>query len=331
MNRAEIMAGWLPEGETPKASGEHFAPSNIALCKYWGKRDSELNLPVNASLSVSLDQLGSRTRVEPIESATDEVWLNGMRQTPDSRFATRVSAFIDLFRSRHPELAFRVHTNNNIPTAAGLASSASGFAALTKALNDAFSLGLSATAQSVVARLGSGSACRSLFDGFVEWQMGVREDGLDSHAIALEQRWPGLSIGLLKVDESEKIVDSRAGMQRTKETAHLYQSWPLQAAADLSRLQQAIETRDFALLGSVAEQNALSMHATMIASWPPLLYWQPESVAAMQKVWRLRSEGLAVYFTMDAGPNLKLLFEAASGPALEAQFPGLEIVQPFGA
>ncbi|GGB82977.1 hypothetical protein GCM10011352_06000 [Marinobacterium zhoushanense] len=330
MNRAEIMAGWLPETATPKVSAEHFAPSNIALCKYWGKRDTELNLPVNASLSVSLDQLGSRTRVEPIESVSDEVWLNGMRQPADSRFASRVSAFIDLFRSRHPELAFRVHSVNNIPTAAGLASSASGFAALTKALDDAFGLGLSPTQQSVAARLGSGSACRSLFDGFVEWQMGVREDGLDSHGVRLEQTWPGLCIGLLKVDESEKSVDSRAGMQRTKETAHLYQSWPLQAAADLSRLQQAIETRDFALLGSVAEQNALSMHATMIASWPPLLYWQPGSVAAMQKVWRLRAEGLAVYFTMDAGPNLKLLFEAASRPALEAQFPGLEIVQPFG-
>jgi len=324
------MAGWLPESATPGASAEHFAPSNIALCKYWGKRDSELNLPVNASLSVSLDQLGSRTRVEPIEADSDDVWLNGVRQAADSRFARRVSAFIDLFRSRHPELAFRVDTGNNIPTAAGLASSASGFAALTKAMNDAFGLGLSSTEQSVVARLGSGSACRSLFDGFVEWRMGVRADGLDSHGVALEQRWPGLCIGLLKVDESEKSVDSRAGMQRTKETAHLYQSWPLQAAADMSKLQQAIETRDFALLGSVAEQNALSMHATMIASWPPLLYWQPDSVAAMQKVWRLRAEGLALYFTMDAGPNLKLLFESASRTALETHFPGLEIVQPFG-
>lgn len=333
MSRIDIMAGWLPEGlpngKAPKPSEEHFAPSNIALCKYWGKRDHELNLPVNASLSVSLDNLGTRTRVEPIDALTDEVWLNGAVQATESRFAQRVTGFIDLFRSRHPELAFRVHTENNIPTAAGLASSASGFAALTKAMNDSLGLGLSTTAQSVVARLGSGSACRSLFDGFVEWQMGVREDGLDSHAIPLEQSWPGFCIGLVKVDESEKSVDSRAGMQRTKETAHLYQSWPLQAAADLSRLQQAIESRDFALLGSVAEQNALSMHATMIASWPPLLYWQPGSVAAMQKVWRLRSEGLALYFTMDAGPNLKLLFESASTDAVQSEFPELEIVQPF--
>ncbi|MBR9885473.1 MAG: diphosphomevalonate decarboxylase, partial [Oceanospirillales bacterium] len=187
MNRIDVMAGWMSEATIPKASAEHFAPSNIALCKYWGKRDSELNLPVNASLSVSLDTLGSRTRVEPIEAASDEVWLNGVRQVSDSRFARRVSGFIDLFRIRHPELAFRVDTHNNIPTAAGLASSASGFGALTKALVDAFGLGLSATEQSIIARLGSGSACRSLFDVLVEGEMGVREYGLDIHAVEMEQ------------------------------------------------------------------------------------------------------------------------------------------------
>lgn len=330
MNRAERMESWLPKGPEPVASEAHFAPSNIALCKYWGKRDTELNLPVNASLSVSLGELGSKTRVEPIDGALDQVWLNGQQMPADSRFAQRVSSFIDLFRTHYPEMRFRVQTENNIPTAAGLASSASGFAALTRALNQVFALELSPTELSILARLGSGSACRSLFDGFVEWQMGVREDGLDSHAVPLDARWPGLCIGLVKVDESEKSVDSRAGMRRTKETAHLYQSWPLQASADLIRLHEAIDGRDFGLLGSVAEQNALSMHATMIASWPPLLYWQPDSVAAMQRVWQLRAEGLALYFTMDAGPNLKLLFEASSREAVLKHFPGLEIVQPFG-
>lgn len=329
MNKADAIARLLPEIGSPRASAEHFAPSNIALCKYWGKRDSELNLPMNASLSVSLAHLGTRTRVTPIDAGQDEVWLNGARQGADSRFAGRVSRFIDLLRQRRPQLSFRVDTHNNIPTAAGLASSASGFAALTRALVDAFGLGLSPREQSILARLGSGSACRSLFEGFVEWQMGVREDGLDSHAVPLEARWPELCVGLVKVDAGEKSVDSRAGMQRTLETAHLYQSWPLQAATDLQRLQQAIEQRDFALLGGVAEQNALSMHATMIASWPPLLYWQPDSVAAMQQVWQLRAQGLAVYFTMDAGPNLKLLFEAASTEALRQVFPNLEVVQPF--
>jgi diphosphomevalonate decarboxylase len=330
MDKREFMQAHLPAVGSVRGSREHFAPSNIALCKYWGKRDAQLNLPVNASLSVSLSHLGSRTRVEPLDAPQDSVYLNGRLQGADSRFAQRVSAFIDLFRMGQPEQMFRVDTDNNIPTAAGLASSASGFAALTRALDEAYGLGLSDTELSVIARMGSGSACRSLFDGFVEWQMGVREDGLDSHAIPVDKPWPGLCVGLVKVDEREKRVDSRAGMQRTKETAHLYQSWPLQAAADLAKLHDALDERDFGLLGAVAEQNALSMHATMIASWPPLLYWQPDTVAAMHRVWALREEGLALYFTMDAGPNLKLLFESASKEAVEAQFPGLEIIKPFG-
>lgn len=330
MKRTEVVERLLPKRVKASASAEQFAPSNIALCKYWGKRDRELNLPINASLSVSLDYLGSHTRLTPIEGMADEVWLNGQQLLPSTRFSQKVSEFIDLFR-RDQGLYFQVETRNNIPTAAGLASSASGFAALTLALNDALALELPPAQLSVLARMGSGSACRSLFTGFVEWEMGQREDGLDSHGVRLEQSWPGFCIGLVEVDAGEKATDSRSGMQRTVETAHLYQSWPLQAAADLSRLQQAIAERDFTLLGQTAEQNALSMHATMIASWPPLLYWQPESVAAMQKVWQLREQGLPVYFTMDAGPNLKLLFQRQDRDELLLHFPNLETVEPFGS
>ncbi len=329
MKRTEVVDRLLPKVVQASASAEQFAPSNIALCKYWGKRDRELNLPINASLSVSLDYLGSHTRLIPIEAQVDEVWLNGQQLQPGAKFSQKVSEFIDLFR-RDQDLYFRVETRNNIPTAAGLASSASGFAALTLALNDALALELPPEHLSILARMGSGSACRSLFTGFVEWEMGQREDGLDSHGVQLDQTWPGFCIGLVEIDAGEKATDSRSGMQRTVETAHLYQSWPLQAAADLSKLQQAIAERDFALLGQTAEQNALSMHATMIASWPPLLYWQPESVAAMQKVWQLREQGLQVYFTMDAGPNLKLLFQHQDRDTLLQHFPNLETVEPFG-
>ncbi|MEH6473370.1 MAG: diphosphomevalonate decarboxylase, partial [Halopseudomonas sp.] len=182
---------------------------------------------------------------------------------------------------------------------------------------------------SAFARLGSGSASRSIFEGFVEWQMGVREDGMDSYAVPLQQSWPEFRIGLLTLTSAEKAVGSRAGMQRTVETAHLYQSWPLQANSDLQRLREAIAARDFTTLGATAEQNALSMHATMIASWPPLLYWQPESVAAMQTVWRLRQQGLALYLTMDAGPNIKLLFQANDEAEVMAAFPQLQVVAPF--
>ncbi|RDE24971.1 diphosphomevalonate decarboxylase [Motiliproteus coralliicola] len=326
----QIVQQQLPKQAQPGPQASAFAPSNIALCKYWGKRDKALNLPINPSLSVSLGQLGSRTELSPIDGAEDRVILNGEVQSLEGGFAAKVVSFLDLFRQPgSPRL--QVDTHNNIPTAAGLASSASGFAALMLAVDKLYNFGLSPEQLSAFARLGSGSASRSIFEGFVEWQMGVRDDGMDSHARPLAQSWPNFRIGLLTLTSAAKSVGSRAGMQRTVDTAHLYQSWPLQAAADLERIHQAIEQQDFELLGATAEQNALSMHATMIASWPPLLYWQPESVAAMQQVWALREQGLPLYFTMDAGPNLKLLFQGQDQQAVLKAFPSLQVVAPFEA
>ncbi len=324
----QIVQTQLPASRKMQQQAEAFAPSNIALCKYWGKRDKALNLPVNPSLSISLGQLGSRTHLSQLDAATDQVQLNGEQLGDDSAFARKVVQFIDLFR-QPGEPRLLIQTHNTIPTAAGLASSASGFAALTLAVDRLYGFESSPQQLSAFARLGSGSASRSIFEGFVEWQMGVREDGMDSHALQLPQRWPEFRIGLLTLTSAEKSVGSRAGMQRTVETAHLYQSWPLQAAADLEKLRMAITAQDFSTLGATAEQNALSMHATMIASWPPLLYWQPESVAAMQRIWALREQGLEVYFTMDAGPNIKLLFQAKDESAVQAAFPQLQVVAPF--
>ncbi len=328
LSKAEVVARYLPAKTAPGTRGEAFAPSNIALCKYWGKRDRELNLPINASLSVSLAHLGSRTRILPAADGIDRVLLNGEEQAAQSPFALKVIQFVNLFR-RDLRQALRIETENNIPTAAGLASSASGFAALMRALDQFYQLQLAPQVLSAFARMGSGSASRSIFTGFVEWQMGNRDDGMDSFAVPLARDWPALRIGLLKLATGAKKVDSRAGMQRTVESAHLYQSWPLQAAADLEKLHLAIEQQDFLLLGETAEQNALSMHATMIASWPPLLYWQPDSVAAMHRIWELRAQGLQLFFTMDAGPNLKLLFRQQDTAAVLAAFSDLEVVAPF--
>lgn len=329
LTKADVVERYLPSLLT--ASSEPvtcFAPSNIALCKYWGKREKELNLPVNSSLSISLGHLGTQTTLSLAD--VDQVWLNGERLTDDTPFARKVIAFIDLFR-RDQAVTLKVDTRNNIPTAAGLASSASGFAALSLAINQFFALDLSDDVLSAFARMGSGSASRSLFQGFVEWERGQQEDGMDSFARPLAARWDTLRIGLVKVATGEKKVDSRSGMTRTLETASLYQAWPAQAARDISRLHSAISDKDFQLLGETAEHNALSMHATMIASWPPLIYWQPDSLAAMQKVWQLREQGIPIYFTMDAGPNLKLLFEAEHEADVLTAFGEIEVVNPFSA
>ncbi len=305
--------------------GEAFAPANIALCKYWGKRDAELNLPVNSSLSISLGKLGTHTVVKFAKTA-DKVFLNG--KPAPKEFAARVSTYLNLFRKEGQ--FFEVRTKNNIPTAAGLASSASGFAALVKALDQLFGWGFNPRELSMLARLGSGSASRSIYDGFAVWHAGARADGMDSYAEELSCPWKNLRIGILEVSKGRKKTGSTDGMNRTRETSELYESWPAQAGCDFDELRTAIAAQDFPMLGKTAENNALAMHATMLAAWPPLCYWKPQSVALMQKVWQAREDGLELYFTMDAGPNLKLLFLKENQSAVKALFPKVQVVSPWG-
>ena len=321
---ARILSG---RSTNPEEAGRAFAPANIALVKYWGKRDEELNLPVTSSLSVSLGKLGSEVAIRLGKDA-DAVILNGQALPPDSSFFRRVTAYLDLFRP-DPSTGFHLNARNTIPTAAGFASSASGFAALVRALDQLFGWKLADREHSILARLGSGSACRSVFNGFVEWRAGEAEDGMDSYAEPLAETWPALRMGLVVVSGEEKAIGSRAGMKRTVETSALYKAWPAKVAADLPEVRAAIRERDFHRLGRTAESNALAMHATMTAAWPPLIYWLPESVAAMKRVAALREQELAVYFTMDAGPNLKLLFEQKDTVTVHAAFPDMVEVVPF--
>ena len=304
-----------------------FAPANIALCKYWGKRDEELNLPVTSSLSISLNQLGSEIRLR-VGSQEDTITLNDKTLPSDSTFVIRLKKYLDMFRSKDAPY-FTIHARNTIPTAAGFASSASGFAAMVKAINTLFGWGLDKREQSILARLGSGSASRSLYDGFVEWYAGESPDGLDSYAEPLKDIWPDLCIGLFVVSKMEKPIGSRPAMKRTVQTCPLYVAWPPKVDTDLIALKSAIQKHDFQLLGETAESNALTMHATMISSWPPVLYWQPESVRIMHTIWQLRNEGLPLYFTMDAGPNLKLLFLKKDADTVKTQFPDIQVVEPF--
>jgi diphosphomevalonate decarboxylase len=325
MNRQKFVDNLLERTDgTPGTRGEAFAPANIALCKYWGKRNTELNLPVNSSLSISLGRLGTRTVVKFAADA-DRIYLDGKAAPLD--FARRTSAYLDLFR---PQGAFfEVRTKNNIPTAAGLASSASGFAALAKALDQLLDWKFNLRELSMLARLGSGSATRSLYEGFAVWHAGQRADGMDSYAEGLDAAWPELRVGILEISKTRKAVGSTDGMNRTSETSELYDSWPKQAACDYDALRTAVAAQDFPMLGKTAENNALAMHATMMAAWPPLCYWKPQSLTMMQKVWAAREKGMELYFTMDAGPNLKLLFLKEDQAAVKALFPKVQIVKPF--
>lgn len=315
---------------TPKKpQGQGQAPVNIALSKYWGKRDCTLNLPTNSSLSISLPGLGTQTQLSWQPQATElKVSLNHQALESDAPFAIRLAQFLAYFKPAE-QGHFAVHTLNTVPTAAGLASSASGYAALVLALDDLFNWQLPAQQLSLLARLGSGSAARSLFPGFALWHKGQNANGLDSFAEPIPTIWPEFCIGLLEINLSEKPTSSTAGMQQTVNHCPLYAAWPQKAEQDLAQIAQAIETQNFSDLGATAENNALTMHATMIATQPPILYWQAESVSAMHKIWALRKAGTEVYFTMDAGPNLKLLFLKQDWPKIQAEFPNAKLIEPF--
>lgn len=325
----QVVQGILAGREShPKGIATAYAPANIALVKYWGKRDEALNLPVTGSLSISLGPLGSHVELSRAKGAADVVFLNGKPLLADSSFAKRAGAYLDLFRPS-ADFFFDLQARNTVPTAAGFASSASGFAALAKAVDGLFGWGLPVRELSVLARLGSGSAARSLEDGFVEWQAGTATDGMDSFAARLGVEWPELRVGAVVLCAAEKPVGSREGMRRSVETCEFYREWPGRVAQDLTELKAALAKKNFAALGGVAEANALAMHALMLATRPPILYALPETVSTIRKIWAAREDGLPLWFTMDAGPNVKLLFESKDAAAVRERFPSVEVVAPF--
>ncbi|MDO4436287.1 MAG: diphosphomevalonate decarboxylase [Cardiobacteriaceae bacterium] len=295
----------LPKRFDALINSQAFAPSNIALSKYWGKRNHTLNLPTNSSFSISLGNYGTHTQISP--SDKDTFVLNGETIAPQSALFQKTFTFVERIR-RHQPLPLTITTNNNIPTAAGLASSASGFAALTKALCHAFQLHWEDKALSILARMGSGSASRSLWHGFVLWQMGMRDDGMDCYAKPLDTSWQDLRLVVVLISTAPKALSSTQGMNHTVSTSPLYKNWAETAEADVKALQEAIAMQDFALLGKTAEANALAMHATMLAARPAVCYFAPRTLSILQTVWALRAEGLALYATIDAGANVKLLY-----------------------
>lgn len=308
------------------AGGSAWAPSNVALCKYWGKRAVELNLPVTSSLSISLGNKGAFTQIKQ-EGEIDSYIVNGVSIDLASKFATRLHNFLNLFRPQHTHYLVKIDTN--VPIAAGFASSACGFAALVQALNQLYDWRLNKKDLSILARLGSGSACRSLYEGFVEWQKGDSYDGMDSYGVRLEYVWPELRVGALVISAEEKPISSTAAMQHTVTTSLFYDSWPEQVASDLAAIKLALARKDFVMLGQTAENNARAMHALMQSAQPPIVYTLSETIAAIQKVQELRLAGIPIFFTQDAGPNLQLLFLAEHEPAILHVFPELDVVLPF--
>ena len=311
-------------------SARAVAHANIALVKYWGKRPGageDLNLPAVGSLSMTLDQLRSETEIGPADADEDRFELDGELVTG----AVAARSFRHLDRIwRHfggegaTRPALRVLSRNFVPTAAGLASSASGFAALTLAGTAALTTALDGASPrdrfaplSALARRGSGSAARSLWGGFVRLDRGERDDGSDCRARPLFGRdhWD-LELLVVHTARGKKSIGSTEGMTRSRETSPYYAAWVRESEADLDAAEQALGRRDLTALGATVEHSCFKMHACMLATRPPILYWNGTTLEVIRALWDARADGLEGYATSDAGPHVKVLCRSEIAAAL---------------
>lgn len=292
--------------ETMKATAA--ANANIAIIKYWGRRDDRLRIPTNDSISFTMDdQLESITTVEFDHSLKrDMLVLDGRPAT--AKELARVSGFLDIVRHMMERPAHaKVVSKNNFPRAAGLASSASGFAALAAASARATGIRMDLKALSALARLGSGSAARSIYGGAVEWRAGKRKDGSDCHAVQLSppERWKDLRNVIAITSSTEKRISSTDAMARTVKTSEMFTCRLASVEKRLRVVRKAIAGHDFEGMAQTIMQESDSMHAAMLDSWPPITYLNGTSLEIMRKVVELnQSYGRPVAaYTFDAGPN----------------------------
>ncbi|MEJ6400606.1 diphosphomevalonate decarboxylase [Nicoliella lavandulae] len=283
------------------------AHTNIALVKYWGKANLELIIPQNSSLSLTLDHFYTQTGVQFDEYlSADQFWLDD-QSIPVS---SKVKRCLDVVRELAGINQFaKVVSYNHVPNSAGLASSASAFAALATAASRAAGLHLDGKQLSRIARRGSGSSTRSIFGGFVEWHGGNSD--ATSYAEPIQDPVT-MDIKMITVilNRSQKSISSSNGMQRSVTTSPYYPIWRDQAANDLINIKQAIYSNEFTNVGEIAETNAMRMHSLTLSADPSFTYFNADSLTVMNVVHHLRQNGIECYFTMDAGPNVKILCQS---------------------
>ena len=279
--------------------GTAIAQPNIALIKYWGKRDTKRNLPAVGSISITLRELFTRMAVEFDASlGADTLTVNG---TPDNAMLPRLAACLDRIAGSERHRA-RIASDCNFPIAAGLASSASAFAAITVAAAAAAGKDFDRDSLASLAGQASGSAARSLFGGFVELKN--RDDDIRCATIMDAADWP-LSVIVAITETGPKAVGSTKAMEISRRTSPFYSTWIEQQEQDLATARSAIAERDFEKLAAVTEHNCLKMHSIMWASRPPLVYWNAATMRCLETVRQLQGQGLGVFFTIDAGPQVK--------------------------
>lgn len=301
------------------------AHTNIALIKYWGKADAKLRIPLMSSLSMTLDAFYTDTSLEIGEE--DGFYLNGQFQYEES--SRRVLAYLDFLREKYQiNDKLIVKSQNHVPTSAGLASSSSAFAALAASFAAFYDLDLDKAQLSRLARMGSGSASRSIYGGFAIWQKGF--DDASSYAFALDEE-PDIDLQLLAVEinQNPKKISSTQGMQQAI-SSPFFKPWVERNEVELNEMVAAIRKKDFSKIGSIAELNANEMHAINLTAKPEFTYFEPNTIKAIKLVEKLRNDGLECYYTIDAGPNVKILTKLKNVKDIKEifmkEFPNVNII-----
>ncbi len=320
----------------PTRKATSCANSNLAFVKYWGKRDSTLNIPTNGSISMNLSEARTTTTVEFDQGlSADEIFRQDKNSLADLAFAARTSRQLDRVRAL-AGVKTRAHitTNNEFPAGVGIASSASGMAALTAAAAAALGLHLSERDLSAMARLGSGSACRSIPAGFVEWMAGDSHETSYAVQIAPPDHWQILDIAVVVSDKTKALSSSDGHLLAV--ASPFFKARLESMPGRLERVRNAILQRNFEAFGHEIETEAISLHAIAMTSpheagnsWlSGIYYWTPETMELILAVQRWRRDGLQVYFTLDAGPTVHLICEAATRTQVEHAIDELEKSKP---
>ena len=290
------------------------AHTNIALIKYWGKENSKLRLPLMSSLSMTLDKFYTDTSIEV--STSNTFYLNGVKQSTDD--SKRVFSYLDMLKKKFDITdSLSVSSINHVPTSAGLASSSSAFAALASAFCAYYNINVDKKELSRLARMGSGSASRSIYGGFAVWQKG---DDNSSFAYALDEK-PQMDLHLLAIElnKNKKSISSTEGM-KLAQTSPFFKPWIQRNDFELNEMIKAIDKNDFTKMGSLAELNASEMHAINLSSQPSFTYFEPDTIKAIKLVESLRSQGIECYYTIDAGPNVKVLCQLRNVKDIKERF-----------
>lgn len=304
-----------------------IAQPNIALIKYWGKRDVDRNLPAVGSISITLSELHTEVSVELSDGLpSDALFVNG---DENQSMLPRMSSCLDkvLGKSR---LRANIRSSSNFPIAAGLASSASAFAATTVAAAGAAKLSLTTQGLARLAGSSSGSAARSLYGGFAELRNSG--DSIELTSLCDVDSWP-LSVIVAITETGPKATGSTEAMEISRQTSPFYSNWISQQEHDLEVARSAIVRRDFAKLATIAEHNCLKMHSVMWASRPPMVFWNASTMRCLQTVRRLQGQGCQVFFTIDAGPQVKAVCLPGDAEAVSqalAETPGVQEIMTSG-